>query len=177
MCFVIGPQMMAAAFSTGFSLFTQAQNASAAEKHQKQQFELQKKITHADSLSKYAAIADKYEERQISSSYALLENQRKALEARGTLRVMSGDAGVEMEHDYGQKDILKQEQGFNFALGQQDEFYTAQFIREGEAIHSGAYASLLAAAPDPVPAPDYLGGFGNILAGAHKDYLDETLFR
>ena len=159
------------AATTAATMAQTSANAKAMAEHQKQQFALQKEVSQADAFSKYAAIADQSREKEIGLSHALLSNRRKAMEASSMSRVMSGEGGVQgASVGLILGDIEKQNQEYQTALIQQQRFEDAQYLRQGDAIQSGQYSALLAAAPSPIPEPDYLGGLAGVGASALGTY-------
>ena len=159
------------AAATAAQMAQASANASMMAEHQQNQADAQEKVSKAAAFSKYAALSDRATEREIALSHALEENRRKALEAKSASRVMAGEGGVQGKSvGLILGDVEKQNQEYQTALLQQVKFEDAQYLREGEAIRSGHYAARIAAAPDPVPTPDYLGGVANVFASAYGTY-------
>jgi len=159
------------AVTTAVQMQQSSANASAMSRHQQQQADLQGEVSKADALSKYAAIADQSREREISLGHNLMENRRKAIESQSLSRVMAGEGGVQgASVGLVLGDLEKQNQEYQMALLQTQKFEDAQFLRKGEAIHSGHYAAILDAAPGPIPKPDYLGALANVGASSLQAY-------
>ena len=163
------------AVGSALTIRQQSQNAKAMGQHQQQQFELQSEVSRADAINKYAALNDQTRERELAMSHSLAENRRKALEAGSLTQVMAGEGGVQGKSvGLALADVEKQNQDYQMALIQQDKFHDAQFIRQGKGIEAGHYAALLAAAPDPIPKPDYWGAAAGSVAQGLSTY---TQFR
>ena len=159
------------AVTTGLQMSQQRSNAKAVGRHQRQQHEMQKEVSQADAFSKYAAMADQSRERELALSHTMLENRRRATEAQSMSRVMAAEGGVQgTSVGLILGDLEKQNQEYQTALLQQRRFEDAQFIRQGEAIHSGQYGAILASAPNPIPEPDYLGSLADVGASALGTY-------
>lgn len=168
-----GSAMMAAslnaalisAVGSALTMSQQSQNAKAMGRHQQRQYDLQAEVSRADAINKYSALSDKSREREIAMSHDLEKNKRLALEAKSLTRVMAGEGGVQGKSvGLLLADTEKQNQDYQMALLQQEKFHDAQFIRQGLGIQSGEYAALLAAAPDPIPKPNYWGAAAGALA-------------
>jgi len=163
--------MIIAAASAAFSAQQQSKNAKAVSQHQKQQYKLQGEISRADAINKYAALGDQSRERELAMGHALEQNKRKALEASSLTELMAGEGGIQGKSvGLLLTDVEKQNQDYQMALIQQEKFHDAQFIRQGQGIQAGQYASLLAAAPDPVPEPNYLGALAGVVAQGWSSY-------
>lgn len=147
-------------------------NAEAMSRFQQRRSDRQELINRQIAITRYSTAQTASLEREGALAAAELESARKATRARSLGAVMSGEAGTEGE-SVGQilAQVNKEEAEYQFALIQRQKFADLQYAREMEAIRLNQWSGNMAAAPQPVAEPDYLGGVLGAGASIYGAYL------
>lgn len=161
--------------ATFATLYQQGQNAKAMEQWQQQRSDRQELINRQIAITRYSTAQTASLEREGALAAAEMDSARKATRARSLGAVMAGEAGTEGE-SVGQilAQVNKEEAEYQFALIQRQKFADLQYAREMEGIRLNQWSGNMAAAPQPVAQPDYLGGVLGAGASIYGAYLSAS---
>lgn len=160
----LGPATLAAlAFGTaalgaGVGVMQERANAKATEAYQKRQYEQTRASATASAISQYNALLARQQQETAVASQAIDTNAARAAAAMATARTTAGQAGAA-----GQSvsallgEYRMQELGFQQTNIRNMTWANAQIKLNMEGIRANQQAQIAAAAPKPVPMPDYLG--------------------
>lgn len=170
-------QLLVAAASTAATVQQQRINQKAQERFQQDLFDENERIAQGAFVTQVSQIQKRQLEESEAAAQAIEQNARRAIQAKGTAKVATGEAGgFGLSYEALVSDFALQEKEFSSAVIRNTVFSQQQSRLDLEAARAGFQGRVLQFLPQPVPRPDYLGASLRLIGQGAQIAQEENRF-